>query len=181
MDANFLSTLNEQQRAAATAGLDRPVLIVAGAGTGKTNTLAHRVAHLIHGGVKASRILLLTFTRRAAAEMTRRAEGILNGAGGARPQNLGAGQVWSGTFHAVANRLLRMHSRALGLAENFTVIDRSDAEDLLNVVRSELALDKGDVRFPRKGTCLAIYSRCVNAREDVEEALKRHFPWCVDY
>ena len=89
--------------------------------------------------------------------------------------------VWGGTFHAVANRLLRAHSKSLGLGETFTVIDRSDAEDLLNVVRSELSLDKGNVRFPRKGTCLAIYSRCVNAREPIEQVLARHFPWCADF
>jgi DNA helicase-2/ATP-dependent DNA helicase PcrA len=181
MDASFLSTLNEQQRVAATAPLESPVLIIAGAGTGKTNTLAHRVAHLIHGGVKPSRVLLLTFTRRAAAEMTRRAETILDGASVARPQNTGLSRVWSGTFHAIANRLLRLHAKSLGLSEHFTVVDRSDAEDLLNVVRSEQALDKGDVRFPRKATCLQVYSRCVNAQEAVEEALKRHFPWCGDY
>ena len=74
-----------------------------------------------------------------------------------------------------------MHAESLGLGENFTVIDRSDAEDLLNVVRSELELDKGDVRFPRKETCLAIYSRCVNAQEPIEDALKQHFPWCQAY
>jgi DNA helicase-2/ATP-dependent DNA helicase PcrA len=180
MDAPFLASLNDQQRAAATASLDSPVLIVAGAGTGKTNTLAHRVAHLIHTGVKPSRILLLTFTRRAAAEMARRAERILQASIGNRQSAIG-NSIWSGTFHAIANRLLRLHSKSLGLSENFTVIDRSDAEDLLNVVRSELGLDKGDVRFPRKGTCLAIYSRCVNAQEPVEDALKIHFPWCADY
>src|SRR5688572_26421076 len=159
MDAPFLSSLNPQQRSAATAPLETPTLIVAGAGTGKTNTLAHRVAHLIHTGVKPSRILLLTFTRRAAAEMTRRAEMILNTHSALRTQHSGPSRIWSGTFHAIANRLLRLHSTSLGLWENFTVIDRSDAEDLLNVIRSESTLDKGDVRFPKKGTCLAIYSR----------------------
>jgi DNA helicase II / ATP-dependent DNA helicase PcrA len=181
MDAPFLSTLNDQQRIAATAPIDSPVLIIAGAGTGKTNTLAHRVAHLIKEGIKPSRILLLTFTRRAAAEMTRRAETILNTASGLSTQHPGLSRLWSGTFHAMANRLLRLHAPSLGLSENFTVVDRSDAEDLLNVIRSELALDKGDVRFPRKGTCVQIYSRCVNAQESVEDALKTHFPWCLDY
>ncbi len=90
-------------------------------------------------------------------------------------------QIWGGTFHAIANRLLRLHARPLGLGEAFTVLDRSDAEDLLNDVRSDLALDTGDVRFPRKGTCLAIYSRCVNAQEPVEAVLKSHFPWCMAY
>src|SRR4051812_2195518 len=189
MDASWLSSLNDQQRAAATFG-DGPLLIVAGAGTGKTNTLAHRVAYLISTGIKPERILLLTFTRRAASEMLKRVETILNSVGWASPTSAGTvggahpatlSKVWSGTFHSIANRLLRLHSQSIGLGEAFTVMDRSDAEDLLNDVRSELALDKGEVRFPKKGTCLAIYSRCVNAQEPIEAALKSHFPWCSAY
>jgi DNA helicase-2/ATP-dependent DNA helicase PcrA len=176
--ANWLSKLNDQQRLAATIERDRPVLIVAGAGTGKTNTLAHRVAHLITSGTDPSRILLLTFTRRASAEMLKRVESIL---AGAPVKNASITRVWGGTFHAIANRLLRLHCQSLGLAESFTVIDRSDAEDLLNDLRGELSLDKGEVRFPKKGTCLAIYSRCVNASDPVEQVLKSHFPWCMGY
>jgi DNA helicase-2/ATP-dependent DNA helicase PcrA len=111
--------------------------------------------------------------------MARRVESLLTGA--AQNARLGAttsARLWSGTFHSVANRLLRIHSSALGLGENFTVIDRSDAEDLLNDVRGELGLDKGNVRFPRKATALSIYSRCVNAREPVESAVAGRFPWC---
>lgn len=176
--AGWLDRLNDQQRLAATIERDRPVLIVAGAGTGKTNTLAHRVAHLIASGTDPSRILLLTFTRRASAEMLKRVESILLRA---PVKNASLSRVWGGTFHAIANRLLRLHCQSLGLAESFTVIDRSDAEDLLNDSRGELALDKGEVRFPKKGTCLAIYSRCVNASEPVEQVLKSHFPWCMGY
>src|SRR6476620_10142123 len=181
MDAktSWLDKLNPQQRAAATAARDVPLLIIAGAGTGKTNTLAHRVAHLIANGTDPSRILLLTFTRRASAEMLKRVENILCSRGLNQKSLLS--RVWGGTFHAVANRLLRAHAKSIGLGDAFTVIDRSDAEDLLNVVRSELALDKGNVRFPRKGTCLAIYSRCVNAREPIEQVLTRQFPWCADF
>ena len=182
MDAGWLSSLNEPQRAAATFG-DGPLLIIAGAGTGKTNTLAHRVAHLIATGVNPGRILLLTFTRRAAAEMTKRVSTIL--AAPTKPRGAGpasvASRIWGGTFHAIANRILRLHSQPIGLGEAFTVIDRSDAEDVMNDVRSELGLDKGDVRFPKKGTCLSIYSRCVNAQETIEDALKAHFPWCAAY
>src|SRR3954447_4637819 len=112
MDATFLDTLNPQQRAAATAPLESPLLIIAGAGTGKTNTLAHRVAHLIHTGVNPARILLLTFTRRAAAEMTRRAEGILKSSSAFKIQNSAFSRIWSGTFHAIANRLLRLHAHS---------------------------------------------------------------------
>jgi DNA helicase-2/ATP-dependent DNA helicase PcrA len=173
---SWLDSLNPQQRAAATFG-NGPLLIIAGAGTGKTNTLAHRVAHLVTTGLSPSRILLLTFTRRASAEMLKRVETILSSAK-MKSQSAAISRVWGGTFHAIANRLLRLHSQSLGLGEAFTVVDRSDAEDLLNDVRSDLELDKGDVRFPKKGTCLSIYSRCVNAQEPIEEALKRHFPWC---
>ena len=181
MDAAWLSSLNEQQRAAATFG-DDPLLIIAGAGTGKTNTLAHRVAHLISTGTSPARILLLTFTRRAAAEMIRRVRDIVARAETKSGVQASAiGRIWGGTFHSVANRLLRVHADALGFGETFTVIDRSDAEDLMNTVRSELELDKGDVRFPRKGTCMAIYSRCVNAQEPIADALKVHFPWFVQY
>jgi DNA helicase-2/ATP-dependent DNA helicase PcrA len=179
MDAAFINTLNEQQRASATHG-DEPLLIIAGAGTGKTNTLAHRVAHLIGRGINPGRILLLTFSRRAAAEMTRRVESILNTADRAK-SNVSVARIWGGTFHAIAHRLLRLYSASLGLGESFTVIDRTDAEDLMNDVRSELGFDTGDVRFPRKATCLSIYSRCVNAREPVEATLRSHFPWVSQY
>jgi DNA helicase-2/ATP-dependent DNA helicase PcrA len=184
MDAPWLKSLNEQQRQAATAPREMPLLIIAGAGTGKTNTLAHRVAHLIAGGTDPSRILLLTFTRRAAAEMVKRAQTLLS-----RNQALSAGpsapsslcRLWSGTFHAVANRLLRIYAKSLGLGETFTVIDRSDSEDLMDTVRAELKLDKSESRFPRKGTCMSIYSRCVNAQEPIEDALRVHFPWCQNH
>jgi DNA helicase II / ATP-dependent DNA helicase PcrA len=123
--------LNERQREAAQAGAG-PLLIIAGAGTGKTNTLAHRVAHLVLEGAQPERILLLTFTRRAALEMTRRAARIVAEA------HKSVRLPWSGTFHSVANRLIRKHCRRLGLAESFSVLDRGDAADLMDVVRHEL-------------------------------------------
>jgi hypothetical protein len=121
-NADFLSALNPQQRAA-TEHKAGPLLVVAGAGTGKTKTLAARVARLIQGGGDPSRILLLTFTRRAAAEMIRRAG-----------QTVGTGvadRVWGGTFHAVAHRLLCIYGQSLGLGAAFTVMDQGDAEDLI--------------------------------------------------
>ena len=178
----MLQQLNEQQRAAATHGHE-PLLIVAGAGTGKTATLAHRVAYKIATGTDPGRILLLTFTRRAAAEMLRRVDGILrqleaeSHPGTARASG---SRVWGGTFHATATRLLRLHGRSIGLQPSFTILDRGDAEDLMGVLRTELSLHKNDRRFPLKGTCMDIYSRCVNAREPVEEAVEAHFPWCKD-
>ena len=167
---DLLAGLNPRQREAATHG-DSPLLIVAGAGTGKTATLVHRVAWLIAGGVDPGRILLLTFTRRAAAEMLRRAENLLRRLG--RP---GTTRVWGGTYHAIATRLLHRYGKAIGLPPAFTVHDRADSEDLLNVVRTDLNLAKTDKRFPKKGTCMAIYSRCVNAREKLDHVLAASFP-----
>jgi DNA helicase-2/ATP-dependent DNA helicase PcrA len=180
----ILADLNDQQRQAAAHGTG-PLLVIAGAGTGKTATLVHRVAWLIAGGVDPSRILLLTFTRRAAAEMLRRADGVLRRLqklqGAETARRTPVGRVWGGTFHAIATRLLRRYGKAIGLSEQFTIHDRSDSEDLLNVVRSELGLAKTDRRFPKKGTCMAIYSRCVSARQKLPEALKQHFPWCAEW
>jgi DNA helicase-2/ATP-dependent DNA helicase PcrA len=180
---DLLADLNEQQREAVLHG-DDPLLIVAGAGTGKTATLAHRVAYKIAAGADPGRILLLTFTRRASAEMLRRVDGILRRLD-ADSQRDGAfvavsGKVWGGTFHATATRLLRLHGRSIGLDPSFTILDRGDAEDLMGVLRTELGLSTNDRRFPLKGTCMDIYSRCVNAREPVDETVTTHFPWCRD-
>jgi len=177
--AEILGHLNPQQRKAATHG-DGPLLILAGAGTGKTNTLVHRVAWLVLQGVQPGRILLLTFTRRAAGEMLRRAESLLAQIrrGGKKSGGL-TSQVWGGTFHAVATRLLRQHGKALGLPADFVIHDRSDSEDFLQVLRTELKLTKTDRRFPQKGTCMEIYSRCVNARTPLADVLGTVFPWCA--
>ena len=168
--------LNEAQREAVTHG-EGPLLIVAGAGTGKTTTLASRVAWLLAEGVLPERVLLLTFSRRAAREMTSRAERI---AGASDASGVDASRVWSGTFHAVANRLLRMHGRALGLTPDFTVLDQADAADVMNLLRDDLGLSGRERRFPRKETLVGIYSRTVNAGEKLGDVLKRHYPWCLD-
>ncbi|MCG3126642.1 MAG: DNA helicase II [Phycisphaerae bacterium] len=165
--ASWLGELNPQQRAAVEFG-DGALLIIAGAGTGKTKTLACRVAHLIERGVAPDGILLLTFTRRAAAEMLHRAGQLID------PQL--AAQVWGGTFHAIANRLLRTYGRAVGLSPDFTVMDQSDAADVMNLVRSELGLASRERRFPRKETLIAIYSRTVNAQEPLTDVLATRFP-----
>src|SRR6516165_10728730 len=182
--------LNESQRTAAQHGigdsrLPAPLLILAGAGTGKTKTLAYRVAYLVLNGTNPQRILLLTFTRRAAAEMTRRAARIL-GQACSTPQKIKepAGIrniIWSGTFHAIANRLLRLYANPLGLDPSFTVLDRSDAADLMNLVRNELGLSKKAMRFPKKDTCLAIYSHTVNTCCELAVTLRAVFPWCADW
>ncbi len=181
-----LEQLNEQQRAAATHGSD-PLLIVAGAGTGKTTTLAHRVASLIIQGTDPRRILLLTFTRRAAAEMMRRVDAILYRlkqaelAAPAGRRRIATRGVVSGTFHAVATQMLRQHGSLIGLRPEFTILDRSDSEDLLNVVRSELQLPTAATRFPLKGTCLDIYSRSVNTQRRAAEVIENWFPWVFEH
>jgi DNA helicase II / ATP-dependent DNA helicase PcrA len=187
-----LRDLNAGQRAAVEygvsdvggAGIPGPLLVIAGAGTGKTSTLAHRVAHLIVTGTLPERILLLTFTRRAAAEMTKRAQRIVATAWAtAKPRAFGpAGEIaWSGTFHAIGNRLLREHADSIDLDPSFTVLDRADSADRLNLVRNDLGLAKKESRFPRKETCLAIYSHTVNARCTLTDVLESAFPWCAEW
>ena len=175
-----LAALNDAQRQAVEHGVKdgdtRPLLIVAGAGSGKTNTLAHRVAHLIRHGADPTRTLLLTFSRRAAQEMERRAETVLAGV-----QRGAVSLPWSGTFHAIGARLLREYAPRIGLDEVFTIHDRGDAEDLMGLVRHELGLDSTEQRFPKKGTCLSIYSRAVNGQELLDEVLAQFFPWCAQW
>lgn len=169
--------LNSAQAEAVQHASAAPLLVIAGAGSGKTNTLAHRVAHLVLEGVDPRRILLLTFTRRAAAEMTRRAERIVADAQPGRRGDI----RWSGTFHAVANRLLRLHGESIQLDPSFTVLDRSDSADVMNLVRNELGLAKRARRFPKKSTCLSIYSRTVNTQRPLEHNLDHAFPWCIEW
>src|SRR6202047_1168885 len=186
--------LNPSQRRAATfgaalpqdKGIDAgPLLILAGAGTGKTNTLAHRTAHLVLNGVDPARILMLTFTRRAAQEMIRRTQTIvaevLSDRGRAGDRSVVSRLLWSGTFHSVGNRILRLYAKHLGLHPNFTVLDRSDAADLMDVVRHELGFSAKDKRFPRKDACLAIYSYRVNTRLSLKQTLEEQFPWCLEW
>lgn len=170
MDQNWIKELNPQQMEAVSYG-DGPLIVVAGAGSGKTKTLAYRVAQLISSGINPERILLLTFTRRASKEMLNRAAQALG-----KDSTL-TSQVWGGTFHAIANRLLRIYSKSVGLPPEFTIIDQSDSEDMLDVIRHKL-IDSQKGRFPRKGTLLAVYSRRMNSGEDLESVVKKQFPWC---
>ncbi len=186
--------LNPMQRRAATFGTPAaekggvtagPMLILAGAGTGKTNTLAHRTAHLVVNGVDPARILMLTFSRRAAQEMIRRTQNIvaevMSDRGKAGDRSVATRLLWSGTFHSVGNRILRLYAKHLGLDPSFTVLDRADAADLMDVVRHELGFSAKDKRFPRKDACLAIYSYRVNTRLTLKQTLEEQYPWCREW
>ena len=186
MTASYLDKLNAQQRRAVEHGgaalaEASPLLIIAGAGSGKTNTLAHRVAHLIINGADPRRILLLTFSRRAAAEMTRRVERItaqaLRESAAATTESI----AWSGTFHAIGARLLREFAERIGIDRAFTIHDREDSADLMNLIRHDLGYSKTEQRFPLKSTCLAIYSRAVNSECPLDEVLGAAFPWCAGW
>ena len=168
----MFDTLNPEQRAAVDH-VGSPLLIVAGAGTGKTKTLAARVCRIIDDGADPSRILLLTFTRRAASEMLARVAAVST--------DRAASRVWGGTFHSTANRLLRNFGQSAGLAPGFTVLDQSDATDLMGIVRTDEGFAERGRRFPRKETVAGIYSRMVSSQAKLGEVLERDYPWCADH
>src|SRR3954464_5820143 len=189
-----LGSLNAPQRKAVTYGeplpggkgfRSGPLLVVAGAGTGKTNTIAHRVAHLALAGVDPARILMLTFTRRASVEMKRRANEImrdvLDDKLGSKAQQLSQRLTWAGTFHSIGNRLLRHYAKHVGLDPAFSVLDRGDSADLLDTVRAELGFSGKGQRFPRKDTCLGIYSYRVNTQKSLKETLESQYSWCAHF
>jgi len=183
---DYLTELNAEQRLAAEHGIAPdavagPLLVIAGAGSGKTKTLASRVTHLIINGAVPRRILLLTFTRRAAAEMARRVERICAQALGDKTGILAEGIPWAGTFHAIGAKLLRDYAPYIGLDPAFTIHDREDSADLMNLTRHELGFSKTAKRFPAKGTCLQIYSRCVNTEQPLGDILGTSFTWCVGW
>src|SRR5688572_11835444 len=165
--------LNEAQRQAIEHG-DAPLLVIAGAGSGKTKTLSARVARLLRDGADPNRILLLTFSRRAASEMTRRVASAIAEAANVSEIAL----PWSGTFHAIGARLLRELAPVIGLSTDFTIHDRADSADLMGMLRHDLGFGSGAKRFPMKGTCISIYSRAMNAEEPLAETLAQMFPWC---
>jgi DNA helicase-2/ATP-dependent DNA helicase PcrA len=188
MNTAYLEKLNDRQREAVEHGIGPPdnaiggpLLIIAGAGSGKTNTLAHRVAHLIVNGADPRRILLMTFSRRAASEMARRVERICRQVLGNNSAVMSDALAWSGTFHGIGARLLRIYAEQIGLNVDFTIHDREDSADLMNLVRHELGFSKSESRFPTKATCLAIYSRAVNSESSIKEVLKTAFPWVTGW
>jgi DNA helicase-2/ATP-dependent DNA helicase PcrA len=169
----WLDELNEEQRVAATHA-SGPLLVLAGAGTGKTTTLCARVAWLVAAGMAPERIMLLTFTRRAAREMLQRTRALV-------PMPAGSGGVLGGTFHSVAHRFVRLHAAALGLAPGFGVLDAGDAADLIDLVREEHGHAQRRDRFPKKSTLLDIYSRTVNAQLPLSGVVTESFPWCEQH
>jgi len=171
LSIDYAAALNAQQLAAVTAG-EGPSLVIAGAGSGKTRTLVYRVAYLIDSGVDPSHILLLTFTRKSAQQMLHRAGELI----GVRSE-----RVCGGTFHSVANMLLRRYGRAIGLEPGFTILDRGDAEDLIALVRSQLGLNEKDKRFPRKGTIAEIFSKSENTLRSLDDIVLEEFGHFADH
>ncbi len=171
LSIDYPAALNQQQLAAVTAG-DGPSLVIAGAGSGKTRALVYRVAYLIDSGVDPSNILLLTFTRKSAQEMLDRA-GDLIGAGSHR--------VFGGTFHSVANVLLRRYGRAIGIEPGFTILERGDAEDLIALVRSQLGLNEKHQRMPRKGTIMEMVSKSENMLRSLDDIVLEEFSHFADH
>jgi DNA helicase-2/ATP-dependent DNA helicase PcrA len=163
---NYQQELNPAQFEAATS-LDGPHLIIAGAGTGKTRTIVYRVAYMVELGVKPDAILLLTFTRKAAHEMLRKASILLDSR---------CEQVSGGTFHSFANNVLRKYAGQIGYENNFTILDQADAEDVVNLIRTRMKFDTKEKRFPRKETIYDLYSRSLNTLTPVKELLALDYP-----
>ena len=177
----LLGSLNAQQREAVMHGPGAmpaaPLAIIAGAGSGKTSTLAHRVARLVRDGVDPARILMLTFSRRAADSLVRRAGQVLAKASKLRATTPPA-LPWAGTFHSVGARLLRDYAARIGLPPTFTIHDRGDSDDLMSLVRQERRIDTSRTRFPAASTCVSIYSRAINSESPLRDVVREVFPWC---
>jgi len=171
LSIDYAAALNSQQLAAVTAG-EGPSLVIAGAGSGKTRTLVYRVAYLIDSGIDPSHVLLLTFTRKSSQEMLDRAGELI----GVRSE-----RVRGGTFHSVANMLLRRYGRSIGLEPGFTILDRGDAEDLIALVRAQLGLNEKDKRFPRKGTIAEMFSKAENTLRPLDEIVVEEFDHFSDH
>jgi len=171
LSIDYAAALNAQQLAAVTAG-EGPALVIAGAGSGKTRTLVYRVAYLIDSEIDPSHILLLTFTRKSSQEMLERAGELI----GVRSE-----RVRGGTFHSVANMLLRRYGRSIGLEPGFTILDRGDAEDLIALVRAQLGLNEKDKRFPRKGTIAEMFSKSENTLRPLDEIVVEEFNHFADH
>src|SRR5512137_815609 len=167
LQIDYAQELNEQQHAAVTA-LPGPALVIAGAGSGKTRTLTYRVAYLLEQGIPAERILLLTFTNKAAKEMMRRVADLLG-------QELAS--LWGGTFHSIGNRILRQHAPLLGYQRDFTIMDREDAKHLITTCVAESDVDVKATRFPKAEVLGDIFSLAVNTHKTIPELLKQQYDY----
>jgi DNA helicase-2/ATP-dependent DNA helicase PcrA len=182
MPRDYLANLNKQQRRAVKHGLNskkpdhRPLLVIAGPGTGKTELITHRAAHLILKGIDPTRILLLAFGRLAAAEMTARAKNIVECASGTKVD-----LPWSGTFHAIGARLLRHYAQQVGLRPSFTILDSADAATLMNTVRSDLGFSKKSCALPDSNVCSKIYSFKVNSQKTLKRTLTGQYQRCREW
>ena len=164
---DYAAELNEQQLAAVTAA-PGPLLVIAGAGSGKTRTLTYRVAYLLENGIDPRNILLLTFTNRAAREMLGRVANLMP---------VDASGLWGGTFHSIGNRILRRHGSALGYSSGFTIMDREDQKDLIDSVVISAGIDPKEIRFPKGDVLAEIFSFVVNTEKPLEELLADKFPY----
>ena len=167
LQIDYEAELNDSQRAAVTA-LPGPALVIAGAGSGKTRTLTYRVAYLLEQGVPADRILLLTFTNKAAREMMDRVTDLIG-----RDMS----ELWGGTFHSIGHRILRRHAEELGFTRSFTIQDREDAKGLINACISEAEIDVKATRFPKPDVVGDIGSLAINKQIDVREIIEDRYPW----
>ena len=168
---DYKNELNKAQLEAVES-VNGPYLVIAGAGSGKTRVLVHRVAYLVEQGVKPEQILLLTFTRRAAEEMLRRASLLLDER---------CKRISGGTFHSFANMILRKYAKLLEISNNFTILDQADAEDAVNLVRTQLGYHKSEKRFPRKHAILEVISKSVNKSEEIADVLYDEYPQFMEF
>ncbi|MBU0547693.1 MAG: ATP-dependent helicase, partial [Candidatus Omnitrophica bacterium] len=168
---DYKNELNPAQLEAVES-INGPYLVIAGAGSGKTRVLVHRVAYLVEQGVRPDQILLLTFTRRAAEEMLRRASLLLDER---------CKKISGGTFHSFANMILRKYAKLLEISNNFTILDQADAEDAINLVRAQLGYHKSEKRFPRKHAILEVISKSVNKSEDIADVLYDEYPQFMEF
>ncbi|HJX24648.1 MAG TPA: UvrD-helicase domain-containing protein, partial [Chthoniobacterales bacterium] len=164
---DYAAELNEQQFAAVTAS-PGPLLVIAGAGSGKTRTLTYRVAYLLENGIDPRNILLLTFTNKAARQMLERVANLLP---------MDASGIWGGTFHSIGNRMLRRHGSAIGYPSGFSIMDREDQKDLINAVVASAGIDPREIRFPKGDVLADIFSFVVNTEKPMEELLAEKFPY----
>src|SRR5437773_3317114 len=170
LQIDYARELNEQQLAAVTAP-PGPALVIAGAGSGKTRTLTYRVAYLLEQGIRADRILLLTFTNKAAGEMMRRVADLLG-------HELAA--LWGGTFHSIGNRVLRQHAKLLGYERDFTIMDREDARHLISTCLAESDIDTKATRFPKAEVLAEIFSMALNMRKEVPQILEEQYDYFAE-